>query len=67
MQRKRYILIWMKEFYEFLERALERNISLEVLSDDKECRPLYAKHKDEERFKELMKKYNIVIPDDVWK
>ena len=55
------------KFYEFLEAALKRGFPLSsVLEYDEQCRQVYAKHKDEEPFKELMKKYKIEIPDDVW-
>jgi len=56
------------KFYEYLEKALEKGyLLLELLKDDENCISVYAKHKDEDQFKKLMKKYNIEIPDDVWK
>jgi len=57
-----------EKFYEFLDAALKRKYPLlQMIEDDRDCKAVYATHKDEERFKELVKKYNIEIPDDVWK
>jgi len=55
------------KFYEYLEKALETGYPLlELLKDGDDCKPVYAKHKDEERFIELMKEYRIEIPDSIW-
>jgi len=56
------------EFFEYLEKALQKGYPLpELIKQHEEIRELYLRYKDVEEFKESLKKYKIVLPNDFWK
>lgn len=53
-----------EEFYRYLEIALSKEYPLiAFIEDDEEIKKLYDKYKNEKRFKDIMKKYNIDYPE----
>ena len=53
-----------EEFYRYLEIALSKKYPLvKVIEKDEEIKKLYDKHKDEKKFKDIMKEHNIDYPE----
>jgi thiamine monophosphate synthase len=53
-----------EKFYRYLESALNKKYPLvKVIEKDEEIKKLYDKYKNEEKFKDLMKKYSINYPE----